>query len=118
MFGKPCRLELDLPDDELVLVPEVTVDTCEAEAGALQAAYERLSVRLARHRDHEERRRTYLRRSRERHSRPMPLVQDDSLQGISDHLRPVSSGAPNDPTARCCWMPKKANWSWSTTSSA
>lgn len=83
VFGKPCRLELDLPDDELVLVPEVTVDTCEAEAGALQAAYERLSVRLARHRDHEERRRTYLRRSRERHSRPMPLVQDDSLQGIS-----------------------------------
>jgi GGDEF domain-containing protein len=73
IFGKPCRLELDLRDDELVLVPEVAVDICEAESGSLPAVYERLSVRLARHRDHEERRRTYLRRSRERHSRPAPL---------------------------------------------
>jgi GGDEF domain-containing protein len=73
VFGKPCRLELDLPDDELVLVPEVTVDTCDAEPGSVRELYESLSIRLARHRDLEERRRSYLRRSRERHSRPSPL---------------------------------------------
>jgi GGDEF domain-containing protein len=73
VFGKPCRLEMDLPDDELVLVPEVTVDTCDAEPGSVRALYESLSIRLARHRDLEERRCSYLRRSRERHSRPVPL---------------------------------------------
>jgi GGDEF domain-containing protein len=80
VFGRPCRLELDLPDDDLVLVPEVTVDTCGPGEGAVWALYERLSVRLARHREHQELRRTYLRRSRERHSRPAPL------HGHDDHL--------------------------------
>ena len=73
VFGKPCRLEMDLDGDELVLVPEVTVDTCEAEAGAVGALYQRLSVHLATQRDLDERRRNWLRRSRERHSRPAPL---------------------------------------------
>lgn len=70
-LGKPCRLEHDLPDDELVLVPEVVVDVCEP--GELAMLYERLSVTLARHHSWEERRRVHMRRLREHHSRPMPL---------------------------------------------
>ncbi|MGZ5181482.1 MAG: diguanylate cyclase domain-containing protein [Ramlibacter sp.] len=69
LFGKPCRLELELGREEIVLVPDVVVDTCDDEPGALAQLYTQLSVNLGRHRDHEERRRHKLRRERERHSR-------------------------------------------------
>lgn len=72
VLGRPCRLELDWGGDELVLVPDLAVDVCAgpAELGDL---LERLTNALARHCEHEERRRRHLRRSRERHSRPMPV---------------------------------------------
>ncbi|HZY18681.1 MAG TPA: GGDEF domain-containing protein [Ramlibacter sp.] len=73
VLGTPCRIEFDAAGFDLVLVPDVSVDTCDAQSGSLEALYNRLSVALARYRDHEERRRSHLRRSRERHSRPMPL---------------------------------------------
>jgi len=69
VFGKPCRLELELGREEIVLVPDVVVDICDDEPGALGQLYTQLSVNLGRHRDHEERRRHKLRRERERHSR-------------------------------------------------
>lgn len=70
VLGCPCRIEHELPDDDLVLVPEVVVDVCVAAPGAVRTLYGRLSVTLARHRDAEERRRLHLRRERERLVRP------------------------------------------------
>ncbi len=72
VLGRPCRLELDWAGDELVLVPELAVDVCAGPA-ALAGLLDSLQRALARHCEQEERRRRHLRRSRERHSRPMPV---------------------------------------------
>jgi len=66
VFGNPCRLELELGREELVLLPNTTVDVCAKAPGSLEELYTRLSIVLARRRDHEERRRRTVRRRRER----------------------------------------------------
>lgn len=78
-FGKPCRVELEIGREELVLVPDVVVDTCGATAGSLSSLYMRLATTLARHRQAELLRHSRMRRQRERHSRHFGLSGPDLL---------------------------------------
>lgn len=48
-FGRPCRVELMVGREELVLVPDVVVDTCAVHV-SLEELYTRLATTLALHR--------------------------------------------------------------------
>lgn len=72
-LGTPCRVELDLDGGEAVLVPDVLAEDFPKAGGGLATLQRQLGERLAAHRLHRQRREEYLRRSRERYSRPAPL---------------------------------------------
>jgi GGDEF domain-containing protein len=72
VLGKPARVEFDAGDSEIVLVPDLLVDT--AEPGVpVQALYREMCGELARIQKNELRRLNWLASERERHSRPMSL---------------------------------------------
>lgn len=71
-LGKPARVEFDAGDSEIVVVPDLLVDTAEPGTQA-QALYREMCLELARIRKHEMRRLHWLANERERHSRPMSL---------------------------------------------
>jgi GGDEF domain-containing protein len=71
-LGKPARIEFDAGDSEIVLVPDLAIDT--AEPGTrVQHLYRETCRELARAQKDERRRLNYLASERERHSRPMSL---------------------------------------------
>ncbi len=72
-LGTPCRIELDLDGGEAVLVPDVLAEDFPKAGGGLAVLQRKLGERLAAHRLHRQQREEYLRRSRERYSRPAPL---------------------------------------------
>ena len=72
-LGTPCRIELDLDGGEAVLVPDVLAEDFTQAGGGLALLQRKLGEQLAAHRRHRQQREEYLRRSRERHSRPAPL---------------------------------------------
>lgn len=72
-LGTPCRIELDLDGGEAVLVPDVLAEDFPTAGGGLAVLQRQLGERLAAHRLHRQLREEYLRRSRERYSRPAPL---------------------------------------------
>ncbi len=65
-LGSPSRIEYDVRDSEIVLVPDFAVDATGPEAADCGELYERLHARLARVRADEARRQRRMRRSRER----------------------------------------------------
>lgn len=71
-LGKPARLEVDAGDSEIVLVPDLLIETAQPGA-SVQALYDRMCGELARIRSNELRRLNWLTSERERHSRPMSL---------------------------------------------
>lgn len=71
-LGKPARVEFDAGDSEIVLVPDLLIDTAEPGA-AVQALYRQMCGELARIQTNELRRLNWLASERERHSRPMSL---------------------------------------------
>ena len=72
-FGTPARIEFDAGDSEIVLVPDVLVDTAEAGTQAMQGLYRDMCRELSRFQKDERRRLSYLASERERHSRPMSI---------------------------------------------
>jgi len=78
VLGKPTRIELDAGDSEIVLVPPFVVDAIGADTTSIESIYEDLRAELSQVNLQEENRQTYLRRERERHSRPMPLHSQPS----------------------------------------
>lgn len=72
VLGKPARVEFDAGDSEIVLVPDLLVDTAQP-GGTVQALYRELCGELARMQKSELRRLNWLTSERERHSRPMSL---------------------------------------------
>lgn len=72
-LGQPCRIELDLDGGEAVLVPDVLAEDLPRTGGGLATLQRQLVDRLAAHRQQRQRREEYLRRSRERYTRPAPL---------------------------------------------
>jgi GGDEF domain-containing protein len=70
-LGKPECVEFDAGGSELVLVPDLLVDTADAGAESVEARYHHMCRELARTQKDERRRQHSLTRERERHSRPM-----------------------------------------------
>lgn len=79
VFGQPCRIELDWQGEELVCVPDVAVKVWEGEPEGLEPLYAGLCGLLAAHHAHQLCREDFLRRERERHSRPFGVSQVQSL---------------------------------------
>jgi GGDEF domain-containing protein len=73
VLGLPARIEYEQDGHEVVLVPEFVVDLAGPQTPALGEWYAALSRRIARARDWDERRRRYLRRSRQGNSRSLDL---------------------------------------------
>jgi GGDEF domain-containing protein len=66
-LGTPCCIEFELDGDEILSVPEVAVRTVGV-AESVEDVCEAISRDIAKAREHEERRRKYLRRERESHT--------------------------------------------------
>lgn len=81
VLGSPLRIELDLGDDEIVLVPNFLVDSAGTDTASVDEIHRELHRELAQIGDLEQRRRDYLQRERERHSRPMPDVPQSAHPG-------------------------------------
>lgn len=73
VLGTPSRIECEVDGDEIVLVPELALAEVEHDEGDLGELLAFLSRKLASSRESEARRHQYLRKERERHSRPMAL---------------------------------------------
>ena len=73
VLGKTARIEFDGAGDEIVLVPELAVDSTDAATESIQPLWDEMCRDLAARHEHEVRRRHCLQRERERHSRPMAL---------------------------------------------
>jgi diguanylate cyclase (GGDEF)-like protein len=72
VLGKPGRIEFDAGESEIVLVPDILCDTDDGEI-AIDQVFDAAAGHLRGQRERELRRRLYLQRERERHSRPMSL---------------------------------------------
>jgi len=74
VLGNPMRIELDAGDSEIVLVPTFLIEVAGNDTGSVDELHGELRSELAQLQEHEERRQHYLKRERERHSRPMAIV--------------------------------------------
>lgn len=73
-LGKPCRVEFEAGDSEIVLVPEIAAENVAADDATVDEVWRDLAQGLARDRRLEQRRQQWLQRERERHSRPMAFA--------------------------------------------
>jgi GGDEF domain-containing protein len=73
VLGSPARIELEYDDGEIVLIPSFMVEAVAA-GGSLEKVYAHVADRLAIHKSVEQRRLSAMKRERERHSRPAPLM--------------------------------------------
>lgn len=73
VLGKPARVEFDAGDSEIVLVPDLLVDSVDTGCETVQARQRAMSRELARILRNERRRLDFLTSERERHSQPMTL---------------------------------------------
>jgi GGDEF domain-containing protein len=71
LLGKHACVEFDAGHSEIVLVPDLLVDTAAAGADSLDTRYRDMCGELARMQNDERRRQHSIARERERHSRPM-----------------------------------------------
>jgi GGDEF domain-containing protein len=92
VFGTPSRVEYEAGDEEIMVVPDVLIGIAHEgeDVASLQSA---LSRKLQWNRAYEERRRDWLRRERERHSRPHEL--ESPRRGCPEdlHSLPVLTAA-------------------------
>lgn len=72
-LGKPCRVEFDAGDSEIVLVPDVQAETAAPDVETMDELYREIARNLNEQREQEKRRQRWLTRERERHSRPMSI---------------------------------------------
>jgi GGDEF domain-containing protein len=73
VLGSPSRIELDAGDSEIVMVPGFLVEAAGPDVSCVTQIHQELRCDLARIEQTEQRRRRYLQRERESHSRPMGL---------------------------------------------
>lgn len=94
VLGSPLRIELDAGDSEIVLVPNFLVETAGCDTTGVDEIHQELRRELAQIGDNEQLRRNYLRRERERHSRPMGVAalrgaQPPTTRGVRLQLVPA-----------------------------
>jgi diguanylate cyclase (GGDEF)-like protein len=73
VLGKPARIEFDVGDSEIVLVPEMIVDSIVGGEQRVESLHASMCRELVQRQNTERLRQSYLTRERERHSRPMSL---------------------------------------------
>ena len=73
VLGSPTRIELDAGDSEIVMVPGFLVEAIGPDVSCVAQIHQELRRDLAQIEHTEQRRRRYLQRERESHSRPMGL---------------------------------------------
>lgn len=94
VLGHPCRIEFDAGHSEIVLVPEVLTASATPRTESVADLCAVLAGKLARVREDSRRRRQYLQRERERHSRPMSFAAEPPTQVDA----PSSAWSPVRPT--------------------
>lgn len=93
LLGSPSRIELETREHEIILVPELMADIATSDTGSVEELYVEMCADLTRLQMGEERRRQYIQRERESHSRPMELqVQAEHRPARS--RRPVTAYEP------------------------
>jgi diguanylate cyclase (GGDEF)-like protein len=73
-LGMPACVEFDAGDSEIVLVPELLIDTAQSAHERIPSLYREMCRELSRIRKDEDRRLHWLTSERERHSRPMMVA--------------------------------------------
>ncbi len=96
VLGRPCRVEFDAGDSEIVLVPDVMAETAAPDVETIEELHAEVLHGLMEMRASELRRQHYLQRERERHSRPMGL--SPSLGGHAPGAFARPPAPPVDPT--------------------
>ncbi|MBA2675637.1 diguanylate cyclase [Ramlibacter sp.] len=96
VLGRPCRVEFDAGDSEIVLVPDVMAETAAPDVETIEELHAEVLHGLMEMRSREMRRQHYLQRERERHSRPMGLSPSFSGHAPDAFARPAA--APVEPT--------------------
>ena len=86
VLGSPFRIELDAGDSEIVMVPGCRVEAIGPEVSGVAQVHQALRRELARIEHTEQRRRRYLQRERESHSRPMGLRASRAERGSHSQL--------------------------------
>lgn len=103
VMGHPCCIELDGSDEEIVLIPEFMVQTVRRDTGSMAEVYETLRRDIAKAQALEHKRKLYLQRERESHTRPMELRSSSSSgpQMEQDvHYAPAAATIPMPLSAR------------------
>ena len=77
VLGNPGRIELEGGNSEIVLVPNLMLESV-SQTGSLERLFAALCRGLARVREQEQQRNRYLKRERERHSRPVRAAAFES----------------------------------------
>jgi GGDEF domain-containing protein len=93
-MGSPMRIELDAGDSEIVMVPGFMVEAAGPDVSCITQMHEELRGDLAQVEHTEQRRRHYLQRERERHSRPMGLGAATRDRAPEASSRPLASTMP------------------------
>ena len=74
VLGNPLRIELDAGHSEIVLVPDFLVETAAVDTASVEELHGELRGELSRQKVYEQQRHHYMKRERERHSRPMAMT--------------------------------------------
>jgi GGDEF domain-containing protein len=74
VLGPSLAVEAAVEDEELLLVPRVCVHPVGSGAESMRSIYREMREKIRRAHEHELLRQDYLRRERESHSRPAPLL--------------------------------------------
>jgi hypothetical protein len=94
LLGSPMRIELDAGDSEIVMVPNFVVEAAGPDVACVSDIREELHGDLARIAHSEQRRRRYLQRERESHSRPMGITAAVAEAAGESSLRQLASTMP------------------------
>lgn len=103
VMGHPCCIELDGSNEEIVLIPEFMVQTVRRDAASISQVYDTLRSDLAKAHALEHKRRLYLQRERESHTRPMDLrgsIDGGPLLERDVEYAPAAATIPMPLTAR------------------
>jgi GGDEF domain-containing protein len=94
LLGNPMRIELDAGDSEIVMVPGFMVEAVGPDVSSIMEMHEELRRDLAQVEHTEQRRRRYLQRERESHSRPMGVGASERESGSESASRQLASTMP------------------------
>jgi len=94
LLGSPMRIELDAGDSEIVMVPAFMLEAVGPDVSSIAEMHDELRRDLVRVEHTEQRRRRYLQRERESHSRPMGVGASGRESASGSASRHLASTVP------------------------